>query len=100
MGLKRESSRWIEERFENLNNVAWQNGYGVFSIGQSRVEAVTCYLEGQEAHPRRPGGDAAGWAAMRRGWFCGDEALKEEPLAQSAERARSASAGGCGRRRR
>jgi putative transposase len=31
---------------------AWQNGYGIFSIGFSQVETIRGYIAAQEAHHR------------------------------------------------
>jgi len=42
-------------------------------------------LERQTEARRQEGGDAA-WAAIRRGWFFGGDALKQELLAQASER--------------
>ena len=36
--LKRGSSLWIKEKEPTLREFAWQNGYGVFSIGFSRCK--------------------------------------------------------------
>ena len=32
---------------------AWQNGYGVFSIGSSQIDVVRDYIAGQEEHHRK-----------------------------------------------
>ncbi|MCX6137727.1 MAG: IS200/IS605 family transposase [Ignavibacteriales bacterium] len=50
--IKRGSSKWIKTKGENLSKFAWQNGYGVFSVGQSEVERVRRYIAGQEDHHR------------------------------------------------
>ena len=36
--LKRGSTVWLKTKAPVLSEFAWQNGYGVFSIGQSQVE--------------------------------------------------------------
>jgi len=36
-----------------LQDFAWQNGYGIFSIGFSQIEAVRNYIAQQEEHHRR-----------------------------------------------
>ncbi len=50
--LKRASSKWIKTKGKVVANFAWQNGYGVFSVGQSEVERVKAYIAGQEEHHR------------------------------------------------
>jgi hypothetical protein len=40
------------KRFANFGNES-ENGYGVFSIGQSQVEDVRAYIAGQEEHHRK-----------------------------------------------
>ena len=47
---KRGSSLWIKTRALSLNDFAWQNGYGIFSLGFSQIEAVRTYIAGQEDH--------------------------------------------------
>jgi len=51
--LKRGSSLWIKKQNANLADFAWQNGYGIFSIGASQVPAVKRYILNQEEHHRR-----------------------------------------------
>ena len=66
--LKRGSSVWLKTKSpaeeavgnrggrwagESLADFAWQNGYGVFSIGQSQVEAARAYIAGQAEHHRK-----------------------------------------------
>ena len=50
--VKRGSSLWIKTRSAAHHDFAWQNGYGVFSIGFSQIEAVRRYIAGQEEHHR------------------------------------------------
>ena len=50
--LKRGSSLWVKSQGPGLSEFEWQNGYGVFSIGQSQVEDVRAYIAGQEEHHR------------------------------------------------
>ena len=38
--VKRGSSKWIKAKGRMLTKFAWQNGYGVFSVGQSEVDRV------------------------------------------------------------
>ena len=51
--LKRGSTVWLKTKSPALSEFAWQNGYGVFSIGQSQVEDVRAYIAGQEEHHRK-----------------------------------------------
>jgi putative transposase len=51
--LKRGSTVWLKAKAPRLAEFAWQNGYGVFSIGQSQVEDVRAYIAGQEEHHRK-----------------------------------------------
>lgn len=50
--LKRASNLWMQERFPEIQNFAWQAGYGAFSVSASQVESVRQYIEGQEEHHR------------------------------------------------
>jgi REP element-mobilizing transposase RayT len=50
---KRASSRWLKTRRPELQNFAWQNGYGIFSVGFSQIGSVRKYIAGQEAHHRK-----------------------------------------------
>jgi len=51
--VKRGSSLWIKTRSSELRDFAWQNGYGVFSIGFSQIESLREYIAGQEGHHRK-----------------------------------------------
>ncbi len=48
--VKRSSSRWIKTRSPEHSDFAWQNGYGIFSIGASQIEDVRHYIATQEQH--------------------------------------------------
>jgi len=50
--IKRGSSLWLKMKSPDLHDFAWQNGYGIFSIGFSQVETVRNYIAGQEPHHR------------------------------------------------
>ncbi len=50
---KRGSSLWLKSKNQALQTFAWQNGYGIFSIGFSQIEAVRNYIAGQEEHHRK-----------------------------------------------
>jgi REP element-mobilizing transposase RayT len=51
--VKRGSSLWLKSKVPDLHNFAWQNGYGIFSIGFSQIETVRDYIAGQEEHHRK-----------------------------------------------
>ena len=51
--IKRGSSLWIKTKASNLQDFAWQNGYGIFSIGFSQIAPVRDYIAGQEEHHRK-----------------------------------------------
>jgi putative transposase len=48
---KKSSSKWMKE--QGVFDFTWQNGYGVFSVSQSNVDAVRKYIEGQAEHHRK-----------------------------------------------
>jgi len=48
--VKRGSSLWIKTKSADLQDFAWQNGYGIFSIGFSQVQSVRNYIAEQENH--------------------------------------------------
>jgi putative transposase len=51
--VKRGSSFWLKTKGSDLRDFAWQNGYGMFSIGFSQIEGVRSYIAGQEEHHRK-----------------------------------------------
>jgi len=51
--IKRVATNWIKESHEGYTEFHWQSGYGCFSIGQSQVEDLFKYIEGQEEHHKR-----------------------------------------------
>ena len=50
--LKGNSSKWIRETFPKIHFVAWQEGYGAFSVGVSAVDATVAYIQNQTEHHR------------------------------------------------
>jgi putative transposase len=50
---KRGSSLWLKTRSPELQDFAWQNGYGIFSIAFSQIGSVRKYIAGQEEHHRK-----------------------------------------------
>ena len=51
--LKRESSKWVKEQDQNLQNFHWQAGYGAFSVSPSHVAALKEYIADQENHHKK-----------------------------------------------
>ena len=56
--VKRESSSWIKKQsWAHMNpdfaQFHWQNGYGVFSVSESRVEDTVKYIDNQMEHHKR-----------------------------------------------
>ncbi|HEY4416549.1 MAG TPA: IS200/IS605 family transposase [Verrucomicrobiae bacterium] len=51
--VKRGSSLWLKTKEQNLQDFAWQNGYGIFSIGHLQIEEAKKYIAGQEEHHRK-----------------------------------------------
>src|SRR4051794_5920323 len=51
--VKRGSSLWLKTKRSYLGDFAWQNGYGIFSIGFSQMASVCGYIAGQEEHHQK-----------------------------------------------
>ena len=51
--VKRGSSLWLKSKSPELQDFAWQSGYGILSSGFSQVEAVRNYIAGQEEYHGR-----------------------------------------------
>lgn len=51
--VKRDSSVWIKEQDKQFAKFYWQRGYGLFSIGQSQVPAVSRYIQNQREHHKQ-----------------------------------------------
>ena len=51
--LKKDSSKWVKTKGEKFQNFHWQNGYGIFSVGQSDVDAINSYIGKQNIHHRK-----------------------------------------------
>ena len=49
--VKTNSSRWVRKKWDA--GFAWQTGYGVFSVSESSLAAVTKYIAGQEEHHKK-----------------------------------------------
>jgi len=50
--IKGGSSAWVHETFPEMQNFAWQEGYGAFSVSISHVADAIAYIENQEEHHR------------------------------------------------
>jgi putative transposase len=50
--VKKESSKFIKTLGNEYAGFYWQNGYGMFSVGPTRVSDVKAYIEGQLEHHR------------------------------------------------
>ena len=48
--VKRGSSLWLKTKTPKHADFAWQNGYGIFSIGFSQISSVRDYIVCQEEH--------------------------------------------------
>jgi putative transposase len=48
--LKASSSQWIHKNFPNIQDFAWQEGYGSFSVSYSALPEVKRYIQNQEKH--------------------------------------------------
>ena len=51
--VKSKSSKYINDGKLTPDRFEWQEGYGVFSYGQSQVDKVYKYIENQEAHHKK-----------------------------------------------
>jgi len=52
--VKAGSSKWLNEQNFLATRFSWQSGYGVFSVGESKFEAVKKYIVSQkEQHSRK-----------------------------------------------
>ena len=50
--VKTASSKWVKTQDATFHEFAWQQGYGVFSVGMSQKETLLHYIETQEEHHR------------------------------------------------
>jgi REP element-mobilizing transposase RayT len=51
--IKGGSSYWVNRQPEFKTKLAWQVGYGAFSVSASKVDAVKTYIANQEQHHRK-----------------------------------------------
>jgi len=51
--VKANTTNWIHATFPELQQFAWQEGYGAFSLSYAGLDRVKAYFAGQEEHHRR-----------------------------------------------
>jgi putative transposase len=51
--IKGNSSKWINEQNRLKHKFAWQEGYGAFTVSESRIPAVIRYAREQEIHHKK-----------------------------------------------
>ncbi len=51
--IKAGSSKWIKSIALEYKDFSWQEGYGAFSVSESRKKSVISYIENQKAHHQR-----------------------------------------------
>jgi REP-associated tyrosine transposase len=51
--VKKQSSKWIKDQESPSASFHWQDGYGLFSVSPSHLEAVRQYILRQEAHHKK-----------------------------------------------
>ena len=51
--VKAKASKYINDHSLTASRFEWQEGYGVFSYGQSQVDKVYKYIQNQEAHHKK-----------------------------------------------
>ncbi|TVP51663.1 MAG: IS200/IS605 family transposase [Mongoliibacter sp.] len=49
--IKTSSSSWMKK--QGVKNFEWQNGYGAFSVSQSKLEIVKAYIQNQDIHHQK-----------------------------------------------
>lgn len=50
--VKGGSSKWIHDTFAQMQDFAWQDGYGVFTVTKSQIPDIIRYIQGQGEHHR------------------------------------------------
>jgi len=51
--IKGSSSHWVNEHHFQEQYFDWQDGYGAFSVSESKIDSVRAYIERQEDHHQR-----------------------------------------------
>jgi putative transposase len=50
--IKSNSSKWVNEEFQNRTGFSWQVGYSGFSVSPRQIQNVINYINRQEEHHR------------------------------------------------
>jgi putative transposase len=50
---KTETSKWLKKQPRMPSLFSWQNGYGAFSVSESKIPVVKEYIRNQDEHHRR-----------------------------------------------
>ncbi len=50
--IKSNSSKCVNEKFEQPGRFEWQTGYAAFTVSQSQIPVVARYIQTQEVHHR------------------------------------------------
>jgi putative transposase len=48
--IKAGASKWIHRTYSAMQDFAWQEGYGAFSVSKSSAQAVANYIQEQASH--------------------------------------------------
>ena len=48
--IKKSSSKWLKTKGSEYSFFAWQTGYGVFSVSESKLKLVLDYISKQKEH--------------------------------------------------
>jgi len=48
--IKGNTSKWLSQKFPNLKAFSWQEGYSAFTVSQSGLPKVMCYIDDQIEH--------------------------------------------------
>ncbi|MBN2603417.1 MAG: IS200/IS605 family transposase [Candidatus Thermoplasmatota archaeon] len=48
--IKKSTSKWIKTKDKKFADFYWQNGYGIFSISTTHLQALKFYVANQEKH--------------------------------------------------
>jgi putative transposase len=51
--VKAKSSKYVNDNNLTKHRFEWQEGYGIFSYGQSQIDTVYKYIQNQEAHHKK-----------------------------------------------
>ncbi len=51
--VRKNSSRWVHETFNNAKDFSWQDGYAAFSVSHSAMPKVIEYIRQQQEHHKQ-----------------------------------------------